>query len=84
MITINILLLQNYKLTVETFAARLAQSNLVTKTDFNNQLINLNKKVTQTNQNMCFFKMNLKSYRHFIQSIFVVKVNFKMMMLKII
>ena len=39
------------KLTAENFAARLAQINLVTKTDFNNKLINLNKKITQSKQN---------------------------------
>ena len=32
------------KLTAENFAARLAQANLVTKTDFDDKLINLNKK----------------------------------------
>ena len=32
------------KLTTENFAARLAQANLATKTDFDNKLINLNKK----------------------------------------
>ena len=36
------------KLTAENFAARLAQVNLVTKTDFEDKLINLNKK---TNSN---------------------------------
>ena len=40
------------KLTAENFAARLAQINLVTKTDFNNKLINLNKKITQSKQNI--------------------------------
>ena len=32
------------KLTAENFAARLAKTNLITKTDFDNKLINLNKK----------------------------------------
>ena len=32
------------KLTVENFAARLAQANLVTKTDFDNKLSSLNRK----------------------------------------
>ena len=36
------------KLTAETFAARLAQANLVTKTDFDDKLKNLNKKLIQT------------------------------------
>ena len=34
------------KLTVENFAGRLAQANLVTKTDFDDKLINLNRKIT--------------------------------------
>ena len=33
------------KLTAEEFAAKLAQANLVTKTDFDNKLINLNKTI---------------------------------------
>ena len=33
------------KLIAENFAARLTQANLVTKIDFNNKLINLNKKI---------------------------------------
>ena len=33
------------KLTAESFAARLAQENLVIKTDFDNKLISLNRKI---------------------------------------
>ena len=62
------------KLTVENFAARLAQVNLVTKTDFDNKLANLIKKLTQTKQNIYLLKMNLKNYRHLIHSIFEAKV----------
>ena len=40
------------KVTTENFAARLAQANLVTKTNFDNKLINLDKKVTKTKQNI--------------------------------
>ena len=40
------------RLTAENFAARLAQANLVTKTNFGDKLKNFNKKVTQTKQNM--------------------------------
>ena len=72
------------KLTAENFAARLAQANLVPKTDFNNELINLNRKLTQRKQDMYLLKINLKSYRHFIQSTFVVKIILKLMVLKII
>ena len=72
------------KLTAENFAARLALENLVTKTDFDDKLINLNKKLTQTKQKIYQLKMNLKNYRHLIQSIFVIKVILKMMVLKIV
>ena len=34
------------KLTAENFAARLAQANLITKTNFNAKLSSLNKKIT--------------------------------------
>ena len=40
------------KLTIENFAARLKQENLVTKTDFDDKLKNLTKKLLQTKQNM--------------------------------
>ena len=36
---------EHSKVTAENFAAKLAQANLVTKTGFNNKLINLNKKI---------------------------------------
>ena len=45
-------------LTAKSFAARLAQANLVTKTDFHSKLVSLNKKLTQIKQNMCLLKMN--------------------------
>ena len=34
------------KLTAERFTARLKQTNLVSKTDFDNKLINFNKRIT--------------------------------------
>ena len=45
MIKINILLLQNLIINSKIVAARLAQANLVTKTDFDSKLISLNKKL---------------------------------------
>ena len=45
-VMMNTLLLQNWvKLTAENFAARLTQANLAKKTDFDDKLINLNKKI---------------------------------------
>ena len=47
------------KLTTENFKARLAQADLVTKTDFDAKLQNLNKKkLTQIKQNICLWRMN--------------------------
>ena len=45
------------KLTVENFAARLAQADLVTKTDFDNKLSNVNRKIT-SNKTKYLLKMN--------------------------
>ena len=63
-------------------ASRLAQANLVKATDFDNELIKVSKNLTQTKQKMYFSKINLKNYRHLIQSISVVKVILKAMVLK--
>ena len=46
------------KLTTENFTARLAQANLVTKTDFDAKLTSHNKKITQIKQNIYLLKMN--------------------------
>ena len=72
------------KLTAGNFAARLTQANLVTNTDFDNELINLNEKINSNKATHILVENELKNYRNFIQSIFVVKVILKMMVLKII
>ena len=46
------------KLTAEEFAASLKQANLVKQTEFNNTLMDLNKKITQTKKDMYLLKMN--------------------------
>ena len=62
------------KLTPETFAARLAPANLAGKNDvaalvkkkrkdFDDELKNFNKEVTQINQNVYLLKMNQKMCR---------------------
>ena len=40
------------KLTAENFAARLKQSNLVNKTDFDNRLINFDRTITSNKTNI--------------------------------
>ena len=46
------------KLAADVFNARLAQTNLITKTDFDVKLSNLNKKNTKIKQITYLFKMN--------------------------
>ena len=41
------------KLTADVFNARIAQVNLITKTDFDTKLSSLNKKTTKIKQNTC-------------------------------
>ena len=54
---INILQLQN-KLTAENFAARLAQANLITKTDFDAKLLSLNRKITSNETKHLLVEIN--------------------------
>ena len=49
------------KLAVDVFNARLAQANLVAKTDFDNKLSILTEKLLKIKQIIYLFKMNLKS-----------------------
>ena len=46
------------KFTAEMFAARFAQENLITKTDFDDKPISLNKKLIPIKQNIYLLKMN--------------------------
>ena len=49
-------------LAADVFNARLAQANLITKTDFDAELSSLNRKVTANKtKNIQLLKMNLKS-----------------------
>ena len=45
------------KLAADVLNARLAQANLITKTDFDEKLSNLNRKITQNKQNIYLLKM---------------------------
>ena len=64
---VNKTLLENFRLTAENFATRLAQANLanksyisnfVKKKDFDDQLKILNKKMLQIKRSMCLSKIN--------------------------
>ena len=59
MIMMNTLLLQNL-ITTENFKARLAQANLLTKTDFDAKLQNLNKKVISNKTKHLLVKNELR------------------------
>ena len=58
------------KLTTENFAARLAQANLVTKTDFDTKLTSLNKKINSNKTKHLTVKNELKKLKTFDSSYF--------------
>ena len=70
------------KLTAENFAARLAQANLVTKADFHNKLMSLNRKINSNKTKHLLVVNELKNYKRLIHVIF--EVNSDVMILKII
>ena len=45
-------------LAADVFNARLAQANLITKTEFDSRLSSLNKKLLQINQNIYLLEIN--------------------------
>ena len=46
------------QLTAENFAARLAQANLIRKTDFDAKLSSLNRKITSNKKSIYLLKIN--------------------------
>ena len=54
---INVLLLQFNTLGADVFNARLAEANLITKTDFDTKLSKINRKITE-NKSKNLLKMN--------------------------
>ena len=65
------------KLTAENFAARLAQANLVTKTDFDDKLINLNRKITWKKTKHLLVENQLKKLETFDSIYFQGKSHFE-------
>ena len=51
------------KLTAKNFAARLTQANLVTKTDFDNKLTSLNRKITSNKTKHLIIENELKKIK---------------------
>ena len=65
------------RLTAESFAARLAQANLVTKTDFDDKLIILNKKVTSNKTKHLLVENQLEKLETFDSVYFPGKSHFE-------
>ena len=65
------------KLKAENFAARLAQTNLVTKTDFDDKLINLNRKITSNKTKHLLVENELKKLETFDSIYFCGKSHFE-------
>ena len=70
-------------LAARVFNARLAQANLVTKTDFDAKLQSLSKIITSNKTKHLLVENELKNYKSLIQAILEAKVILKKMVLKI-
>ena len=60
------------KFTAEIFAKILAQANLITKTDFDNKLISLTRRINSKIKHV-LVESELKKYKHLIQFILEAK-----------
>ena len=65
------------KFTAENFAARLAQADLVTKTDFDNKLSSLKKKITSNKTKHLIVENELKKLETFDSIYFRSKSHFE-------
>ena len=76
-IVLNILVLQEFnKFTAENLAARLKEANLLNKTDFDNKLTNLNKRITLNKIKHLEYQKKLnslvtKDYNFFLDRIYL-------------
>ena len=74
---INISILQSLiKLAADVFNARLAQANLITKTDFDAKLSNLNRKITQNKSKHLLVENELSKLKTFDSGYFIGKSHF--------
>ena len=64
------------KLAVYIFNARLAQANLITKTNFDGKLSNLNRKITQNKSKPLLVKNKLSTLKTFDSGYFIGKSHF--------
>ena len=65
------------KLKAENFSARLAQANLITKTDFDAKLSTLNRKITSNKTRHLLVENELKKLKSFDSSYFCGKGHFE-------
>ena len=65
------------KLAADIFNARLAQANLITKTDFDAKLSNLNRKITQNKSKHLLVENKLNKLKTFDSSYFIGKSHFE-------
>ena len=74
----NIFILQSLiKLAANVFNARLAQANLITKTDFDTKLWSLNRKITQNKTKHLLVENELNSLKTFDSSYYIGKSYFE-------
>ena len=66
-----------HKLTTDVFNARLAQANLITETDFNAKLSNLNRTITQNKSKHLLVENELNQLKTFDSSYFIGKSHFR-------
>ena len=77
-IMINILQLPQFNtLAADVFNARLAQANLITKTDFDAKLSSLNRKITQNKSKHLLVENELNKLKTFDSSYFIGKSHFE-------
>ena len=75
---INTLLLQSLILWLQVFFnARVAQANLITKTDFDAKLSSLNRKITENKTENLLVKNELNKLKTFDSSYFIGKSHFE-------
>ena len=65
------------KLAVDVFNARLAQANLITKTDLDTKLLSLNRKITQNKIKHLLVENELNKLKTFDMSYFIGKSHFE-------
>ena len=68
----------------DVFNARLAQANLIIKTDFNTKFSSLDRQITEINQKIYLLKISWKSYKRLIRAILLARSILKKIVYKTI